>query len=168
MLYLWIFGDNVEDRMGHGRFLAFYLLCGTAAALGQTFTAPDSIVPMVGASGAVAGVMGAYFVLYPHSRIVTLLPLFIFIQIIEVPAIFFLGIWFVMQLLSGVGSIAAATAGRTRRRRGLLGTYRRLRCRHRRRVRLQATAASAGRVVERSELIVNPNSDSHRARTVTV
>jgi membrane associated rhomboid family serine protease len=111
MLYLWIFGDNVEDRMGHGRFLAFYLLCGTAAALGQTLTVPNSVVPMVGASGAVAGVMGAYFVLYPHSRIVTLLPLFIFIQIIEVPAIFFLGIWFVMQLLSGVGSIAAATEG---------------------------------------------------------
>lgn len=111
MLYLWIFGDNVEDRMGHGRFLAFYLLCGTAAALGQTFTAPDSMIPMVGASGAVAGVMGAYFVLYPHSRIVTLLPLFIFIQIIEVPAIFFLGVWFVMQFLSGIGSIASATQG---------------------------------------------------------
>jgi membrane associated rhomboid family serine protease len=111
MLYLWIFGDNVEDRMGHGRFLAFYLLCGTAAALGQTLTVPDSMVPMVGASGAVAGVMGAYFVLYPHSRIVTLLPIFIFIQIIEVPAIFFLGVWFLMQLLSGVGSIAMATGG---------------------------------------------------------
>jgi len=107
MLYLWIFGDNVEDRMGHGRFLAFYLLCGVAAALGQTFTAPDSTVPMVGASGAIAGVMGAYFVLFPHSRIVTLLP-FIFIQIIEVPAVFFLGIWFLMQFLSGVGSIAAS------------------------------------------------------------
>ncbi len=78
MLYLWIFGDNVEDRMGHGRFLAFYLLCGIAAALGQTLTVPHSQIPMVGASGAIAGVMGAYFVLYPHSRIVTLLPLFIF------------------------------------------------------------------------------------------
>ena len=111
MLYLWIFGDNVEDRMGHGRFLAFYLLCGAAAAVGQTLTVPDSMVPMVGASGAIAGVMGAYFVLYPHSRIVTLIPLFILFPIVEVPAIFFLGIWFVMQLLSGVGSIAAATAG---------------------------------------------------------
>jgi membrane associated rhomboid family serine protease len=111
MLYLWIFGDNVEDRMGHGRFLVFYLLCGTAAALAQTITAPDSVVPMVGASGAIAGVMGAYFVLYPKSRIVTLVPLFFFFQIIEVPAIFFLGIWFVMQFLSGVGSIATATAG---------------------------------------------------------
>jgi membrane associated rhomboid family serine protease len=108
MLYLWIFGDNVEDRMGHGRFLVFYLLCGVAAALAQTAAGPDSLVPMVGASGAIAGVMGAYFVLYPHSRIVTLLPIFFFIQIVEVPAIFFLGIWFVMQLLSGVGSIATA------------------------------------------------------------
>jgi len=111
MLYLWIFGDNVEDRMGHGRFLVFYLLCGTAAALAQTITAPDSVVPMVGASGAIAGVMGAYFVLYPKSRIVTLVPIIFFFQIIEVPAIFFLGIWFVMQFLSGVGSIATATGG---------------------------------------------------------
>jgi membrane associated rhomboid family serine protease len=111
MLYLWIFGDNVEDRMGHGRYLVFYLLCGTAAALAQTITRPDSVIPMVGASGAIAGVTGAYFVLYPRSRIVTLLPFFFFFQVVEVPAIFFLGIWFVMQLLSGVGSIAAATAG---------------------------------------------------------
>jgi membrane associated rhomboid family serine protease len=111
MLYLWIFGDNVEDRMGHGRFLAFYVLCGTAAALTQAFTSPDSTVPMVGASGAIAGVMGAYFVLYPRSRIVTLIPLFFFFQIVEIPAIFFLGIWFVMQFLSGVGSIAASATG---------------------------------------------------------
>jgi membrane associated rhomboid family serine protease len=75
MLYLWIFGDNVEDRMGHGRFLVFYLLCGVAAALAQTIAVPDSVVPMVGASGAIAGVMGAYFVLYPKSRIVTLGPI---------------------------------------------------------------------------------------------
>src|SRR5215212_9486988 len=93
MLFLWIFGDNVEDRMGHGRFVVFYLLCGTAAALAQTIINPNSIVPMVGASGAIAGVMGAYFVLYPRSRIVTLVPIFFFIQIFEVPAIFFLGIW---------------------------------------------------------------------------
>jgi membrane associated rhomboid family serine protease len=108
MLYLWIFGDNVEDRMGHGRFLVFYLLCGATAALAQTFTDPASIVPMVGASGAIAGVMGAYFVLYPRSRIVTLVPIFFFIRIIEVPAIFFLGIWFLMQFASGLGSIATA------------------------------------------------------------
>ena len=112
MLYLWIFGDNVEDRMGHGRFLVFYLLCGIAAALAQTITAPDSTVPMVGASGAIAGVMGAYFVLYPRSRIVTLLPLFFFFQVIEVPAIAFLGIWFLMQFVSGIGSIGA-TIGRS-------------------------------------------------------
>jgi membrane associated rhomboid family serine protease len=116
MLYLWIFGDNVEDRMGHGRFLAFYVLCGVAAALAQTISAPDSVIPMVGASGAVAGVMGAYFVLYPKSRIVTLVTLFFFWQVIEVPAIFFLGVWFLMQFLSGVGSIvssvgSAATGG---------------------------------------------------------
>jgi rhomboid family protein len=109
MLYLWIFGDNVEDQMGHGRFLAFYALCGVAAALGQTITVPDSMVPMVGASGAIAGVMGAYFILYPHSRVVTLVTLLFFWQIMEIPAIAFLGIWFLMQFLSGVGSIATAT-----------------------------------------------------------
>src|SRR3954471_5584878 len=110
MLYLWIFGDNVEDRMGHGRFLVFYVLCGAAAALAQTFMQPDSLIPMVGASGAIAGVMGAYFILYPHSRIVTLVTLVIFWQIMEIPAIFFLGIWFLMQFLSGIGSIATATS----------------------------------------------------------
>ena len=111
MLFLWIFGDNVEDRMGHGRFLVFYLLCGAAAALAQTAMSPDSVVPMVGASGAVAGIMGAYFVLYPHSRIVTLIPLFVFFHVMEVPALVFLGLWFVLQFISGVGSIAAATGG---------------------------------------------------------
>ena len=111
MLYLWIFGDNVEDRMGHGRFLVFYLLCGIAAAVAQTITVPDSVVPMVGASGAIAGVMGAYFVLYPRSRIVTLIPLFFFFQVIEVPAILFLGVWFAMQFLSGVGSIVSSIGG---------------------------------------------------------
>jgi membrane associated rhomboid family serine protease len=111
MLYLWIFGDNVEDRMGHGRFLVFYLLCGAAAALAQTITQPDSVIPMVGASGAIAGVMGAYFVLYPRSRIVTLVPLFFFFQVIEVPAILFLGIWFIMQFVSGLGSILTVASG---------------------------------------------------------
>jgi membrane associated rhomboid family serine protease len=107
MLYLWIFGDNVEDRMGHGRFLVFYLLCGMAAALAQTIAAPESAIPMVGASGAIAGVMGAYFVLYPRSRIVSLIPIFFFFQVVEVPAIFFLGFWFLMQFVSGVGSIVS-------------------------------------------------------------
>ena len=108
MLYLWIFGDNVEDRMGHGRFVAFYLLCGAAAALAQTLADPASAVPMVGASCAIAGVLGAYFVLYPRSRIVTLVPIFFFIQIMELPAIFFLGVWFLLQFASGLGSLARA------------------------------------------------------------
>jgi membrane associated rhomboid family serine protease len=111
MLYLWIFGDNVEDRMGHGRFLTFYILCGIAAALAQTAMNPDSIIPMVGASGAIAGVMGAYLVLYPRSRIVTLVPIFLFIQLIEIPAVFFLGIWFLLQFVSGIGSVASAAGG---------------------------------------------------------
>jgi membrane associated rhomboid family serine protease len=114
MLYLWIFGDNVEDRLGHGRFVIFYLLCGAAAALAHVFVNPSSYVPTIGASGAIAGVMGAYFVLYPHSRVLALVPLFIFWEIIEVPAILFLGVWFVMQFFSGVGSIvlnAGAEAG---------------------------------------------------------
>ncbi|MCM3879620.1 MAG: rhomboid family intramembrane serine protease [Vicinamibacterales bacterium] len=106
MLYLWIFGDNVEDRLGHGRYLLFYVICGGVAGLAHVFMNPASTVPTIGASGAIAGVMGAYFVLYPRSRILALLPLFIFFEVIEVPAIFFLGIWFVMQFFSGVGSIA--------------------------------------------------------------
>jgi membrane associated rhomboid family serine protease len=108
MLYLWIFGDNVEDRLGHARFIAFYILCGAIAALAQVWTRPDSMIPTIGASGAIAGVMGAYFVLFPHSRVLTLIPLFVFWELLEVPAIFFLGIWFVMQLFSGFGSLAAA------------------------------------------------------------
>lgn len=108
MLYLWIFGDNVEDRMGHGRFLAFYLLCGGLAAIGQVALSPDSVVPMVGASGAIAGVMGAYLVLFPHSRVLTLIPLIVFWEIIELPAVLLLGFWFLMQFFSGVGSLGAA------------------------------------------------------------
>jgi membrane associated rhomboid family serine protease len=111
MLFLWIFGDNVEDRMGHARYLAFYLLCGIAAALAQVATAPESPVPMVGASGAIAGIMGAYIVLYPRSRIVTLVPIFMFVQLVEVPAVFFLGIWFLLQFASGLGSIADTAGG---------------------------------------------------------
>src|SRR5919197_3608544 len=104
MWYLWIFGDNVEDRLGHGRFIVFYLLCGIAAALGQIAVDPHSTLPTIGASGAIAGVMGAYFVLYPHSRVLTLIP-WIFLQIVEVPAIVLLGFWFLLQLLSA-GAIA--------------------------------------------------------------
>src|ERR1700676_4740250 len=111
MWYLWIFGDNVEDRVGHGRFIAFYLLCGIAAGLGQIAMDPSSTLPTIGASGAIAGVMGAYFVLYPHSRVLTLVPLIIFWEVIELPAIFLLGFWFLMQLFSA-GAIAATASTR--------------------------------------------------------
>jgi len=110
MWYLWIFGDNVEDRVGHGRFIVFYLLCGILAAVGQIVMEPASTLPTIGASGAIAGVMGAYFVLFPRSRILTLIPLFVFIEIVEVPAILFLGIWFVLQFISGVGTLGRADA----------------------------------------------------------
>ena len=111
MLYLWIFGDNIEDRLGHGRFLLFYLACGVAAAVGQTLSNPFSLVPMVGASGAIAGVMGAYFVLFPHSRVLTFVWFILYVDLLEIPAIFFLGFWFFMQLLSGVGSVGALGGG---------------------------------------------------------
>jgi membrane associated rhomboid family serine protease len=109
MLYLWIFGDNCEDRMGHGRFLVFYLLCGITAALAQTFVSADSLVPMVGASGAVAGVMGAYFVLYPRSRVLTLFPFPL--VVFEMPAVYLLGLWFAMQFVNGLGSLAPPAEG---------------------------------------------------------
>ena len=103
MLFLWIFGDNVEDRLGHGRFLAFYLMCGGVAALAQTMLNANSLVPMVGASGAIAGVMGAYLVLYPRSRVLMLFP---FPPILfELPALFFLGMWFLVQFLNGVNQL---------------------------------------------------------------
>jgi membrane associated rhomboid family serine protease len=106
MWYLWIFGDNVEDRFGHGRFVVFYLLAGIVAALGQMAMDSTSLLPTIGASGAIAGVMGAYFVLYPRSRVHTLIPFFpFFFEVFEIPAIFLLGFWFLMQLVSA-GSIA--------------------------------------------------------------
>src|SRR5229473_2022407 len=112
MWYLWIFGDNVEDRMGHGRFLIFYLLCGFVAAFGQIFIDPTSTLPTIGASGAIAGVMGAYFVLYPQSRVLTLIPLIVFWEIVELPAIVLLGFWFLMQLFSaGAIAVTANTHG---------------------------------------------------------
>jgi membrane associated rhomboid family serine protease len=109
MWYLWIFGDNVEDRLGHGRFVVFYLLCGIVAALGQIIANPDSTLPTIGASGAIAGVMGAYFVLYPRSRVLTLIPLIIFWEVVELPAIALLGFWFLMQLFSA-GAIAVTSS----------------------------------------------------------
>jgi membrane associated rhomboid family serine protease len=110
MLYLWIFGDNVEDHMGHVPFLLFYLLAGMLATLGQIAMTPESTLPTIGASGAIAGVMGAYLVLYPRSRVLTLVPIFFYIELIELPAVLLLGFWFVMQLFSA-GAIAATTDG---------------------------------------------------------
>jgi rhomboid family protein len=101
MWFLWVFGNNVEDSMGHARYLAFYLLCGLAAAATQTFVSPESIVPMVGASGAISGVMGAYVILYPRVRVHMLVFLFIFVTRIVVPAYLMLGYWFLLQLLGG-------------------------------------------------------------------
>jgi membrane associated rhomboid family serine protease len=103
MLFLWIFGDNVEDRLGHGRFIVFYLVCGFAAAFAQTALNPNSLVPMVGASGAIAGVMGAYLVLYPRSRVLMLFPFPVFV--FELPAIVFLVMWFLVQFLNGVNQL---------------------------------------------------------------
>ncbi len=105
MLFLYVFGDNVEDRLGHFKYIFFYLLAGVAAALTQVFIAPESEVPMIGASGAIAGVLGAYVFLFPRARISTLIPLFIFFQVIELPAFLFLGIWFAMQMFSGMMSL---------------------------------------------------------------
>ena len=99
MLYLWIFGNNVEDSMGHGRFIAFYLLCGVAAGLAQALMDPGSEIPMIGASGAISGVLGAYLLLYPHARVLVIVPLGLLSTLMRLRAIWVLGFWFVMQLL---------------------------------------------------------------------
>ena len=104
MLYLWIFGNNVEDTLGHFRFFIFYLICGLLAAAVQIFSAPDSTVPIVGASGAIAGILGAYLLLFPGARVLTLLFIIIFVKLIRIPAIIILGFWFFIQLL-GVGTV---------------------------------------------------------------
>lgn len=111
MLYLWIFGDNVEDKLGRARFVLFYLLCGAGAAALHAIMSPTSETPTVGASGAIAGVLGAYFLLFPRSRVLTLFPIFFFMQFIEVPAFFFLGFWFLMQFFSGALSIGIEPSG---------------------------------------------------------
>jgi len=110
MLYLGIFGDNVEDRLGHFRYVIFYFACGIAATLAHAFFSPASRLPAIGASGAIAGVLGAYIVLYPHARVTTLIPIFFFITVRELPAIVILGLWFVLQLFSGVGSLGVPDA----------------------------------------------------------
>jgi membrane associated rhomboid family serine protease len=110
MWFLWIFGDNVEDILGHGQYLVFYLLCGIAAGLTQVLVNPDSHLPTIGASGAIAGVMGAYLLKFPHSRILTLVPIFFFLTTFELPAAFVLLYWFILQFFSGVGSVAYSHA----------------------------------------------------------
>jgi membrane associated rhomboid family serine protease len=111
MWFLWIFGNNVEDSMGRLRFVAFYLLTGLAAAFGQVTAQPDSIIPMVGASGAISGVMGAYLVLYPRVRVYALVPIFVFFTSIALPAWAMLGYWFVIQFFSGLMSIQSDGGG---------------------------------------------------------
>jgi membrane associated rhomboid family serine protease len=109
MWALWIFGDNVEDRMGPVRFLFFYLLCGLAAGLVHWYTNPDSTLPTVGASGAIAGVMGAYYVLFPYARIVVLIPILFFPFFFEIPAVLYLGFWVLLQFFTGTLSLASPT-----------------------------------------------------------
>lgn len=111
MWMLWIFGDNVEDSMGHIKYLFFYVLCGIASVFVQTGFGPESRIPMVGASGAISGVLGAYFILYPRAKIVTFIPVFIFFYLIEVPAFFFLGFWIFLQLMQGSVQWLATTPG---------------------------------------------------------
>ena len=110
MLYLWIFGDNIEDRLGHTKYAIFYLLCGVAATLAHAFANPASSLPAIGASGAIAGVLGGYLILYPHAQVTTIIPIFMFITVRRIPAIIVLGLWFVLQLFSGVGSLGVRDA----------------------------------------------------------
>jgi len=100
MLYLWIFGNNVEDALGHGRFIIFYVLCGTAAVFGQVIQNPVSEIPMIGASGAISGVLGAYLLLYPYARVLVFIPLGFYSQLIRLPAGWVLGLWILMQLIN--------------------------------------------------------------------
>ena len=108
MLFLWVFGDNIEDRMGHIIFIFFYLATGTAGALLHSLSAPSSTIPMVGASGAISGILGAYIILYPKAKVLALIPIIFFFRVFRLPAIIFLGIWFLYQLLYG---LSASTTG---------------------------------------------------------
>lgn len=109
MWFLWIFGDNVEDILGHGQYLLFYLLCGTAGGLLHVYFNPGSSLPAIGASGAISGVMGAYLVSFPRARIHTLIFFVVFMTTIEVPALLMIGFWFAVQLFSGFGQVASAS-----------------------------------------------------------
>jgi rhomboid family protein len=109
--FLWIFGDNVEDSVGHFKFIVFYLVCGIAAAAAQVVSGPESRVPMIGASGAIAGVLGAYLLLFPNARVLVLFPIWIFFRFIYVPAWLLLIFWFGLQLLSGWTTLGAIEHG---------------------------------------------------------
>jgi membrane associated rhomboid family serine protease len=111
MWFLWLFGNNVEDAMGRLRFVVFYLVSGLAAALGQVVTNPNSAIPMVGASGAISGVMGGYLVLYPHVRVFTLLPLGFLLTSVALPAWVMLGYWFLLQFVSGLAAFGGEVGG---------------------------------------------------------
>jgi membrane associated rhomboid family serine protease len=108
MWFLWVFGDNVEDRLGHVRFLLFYLVCGVAAAATLVLITPAATVPTIGASGAIAGVLGAYFIFFPTAQVIVLLPIFIIPLFFPVPAVLFIGFWFVMQFFTGTLSLASS------------------------------------------------------------
>jgi membrane associated rhomboid family serine protease len=111
MWSLWIFGDNVEDRMGHARFVLFYLVCGIAAGVAQIVSAPESTAPIVGASGAIAGVMGAYFVMFPRARILMLFPVFLYPLFFVMPAMLYLAYWFLFQVLTGTAALSGPAHG---------------------------------------------------------
>jgi len=111
MLYLWIFGNNIEDKLGHFKFIIFYLISGIIASLVFVVTSPNSTIPMVGASGAIAGVLGAYLLKFPHARILTLIFLGFFIRIVRIPAVYVLGFWFIIQLIYALPSIGSNTGG---------------------------------------------------------
>lgn len=111
MLYLWIFGDNIEDKLGHGRYLAFYLICGLGAGALHVIIDPASSIPTIGASGAISGVLGAYLLLFPKARVLTIIPVFVFIQLAELPAIIVLGFWFIIQFFYGLLSLGVETGG---------------------------------------------------------
>ena len=141
MLFLWIFGNNVEDAMGPLKFLAFYLLSGIAALALQVAFNTDSTVPTIGASGAIAGVLGGYILLYPRARVLTLIFLIFFVTFIEIPAVLVLGLWFLQQIYFGVADLSDPT----RRRRRVLRPHRRLRLRAHLHPRLRHAPAQTAR-----------------------
>jgi len=111
MLYLWIFGDNIEHYLGHGKYIIFYIFCGLLALAAHILAGGSSTIPLVGASGAISGVLGAYMVKYPRARVMVVIPIIWFLTVRAVPAIFVLGFWFVMQLFSGLGTLGGQAGG---------------------------------------------------------